>query len=84
MVLSTSTNGTSAMAALNSSGRWLSTAPISSPPALTAADDQLLGAGASFGDQVLGATDEIIERVLFVFLFTVAIPGSPSSPPPRT
>lgn len=34
MVLSTSTKGTSAMTTLNRSGRRLTTAPISSPPAL--------------------------------------------------
>src|SRR5689334_6356892 len=60
----TSTNGTWSTAALHTSGRWLSTAPISSPPALAVL---LL-------HQEVGAGDEVGERVLLAEQLPAVVP----------
>src|SRR5207249_6275383 len=62
IVLITSTNGTRITAARNSSGRMLSTAPMSRSGA-AALDDEAVGGGVAAGDQMLGARDEVGERV---------------------
>ena len=63
IVLITSTNGTCATTALNRSGRMLTTAPISRPPALPPWITSRSGDGVLVLDQVLGAVDEVVERV---------------------
>ena len=63
IVLITSTNGTCATTALNRSGRMLATAPISRPPALPPWITSRSGERVPVLDEVLGAVDEVGERV---------------------
>ena len=74
MVVTMSTNGTSATMAANRSGRRLATAPMSSPPALPprATSD---GRRVALRDERLGARDEVGERVGLVIEAAVFVPA---------
>src|ERR1700743_566758 len=77
MVLSTSTNGTSATMPANNSPARLATAPISNPPAAGAAamaDDPFF-AGVFRGDQGARGGGEIVETVGFLLALAVEIPA---------
>ena len=84
MVVTTSTKGTSATAAVKSSGRMFVTAPISRPPALpprmTRRSAAVHPSAMSFSAQAM--------KSLNVFILVINRPcsyqGRPISPPPRT
>ncbi len=63
IVVTTSTNGTSATIAPKRSGRRFATAPIKSPPALPPSRREPRRRRVVLGDQVLRARDEVGERV---------------------
>ena len=83
MVLTTSTNGTSATTALKSSGRWLTTAPISRPPALP---PSIASCSGVVRPRAISASAQAMKSSKVVGFFAI-LPASyqlrPRSPPPR-
>ena len=83
MVLITSTNGTPTIAALNRSGRMLSTAPMRSPPALR---PSITRRSLLPYPRLTRSSAQLMKSVKVVFLFII-LPAScqplPISPPPR-
>ena len=83
IVVTTSTNGTSATTARNSSGRWLTTAPMSSPPALPPSMASIAGvvrpAAISFSAQAMKSS----KVVCFLAILPASYQLRPRSPPPR-
>ena len=75
IVVTTSTNGTSATIAAKRSGRRLATAPISRPPALPPRATSRAGVRVALGDERLGARDEVGERVRLVVEAAVLVPA---------
>ena len=84
IVVSASTNGTPATIPPNSSGAWLATAPISSPPALAALGDQRSGRVQPASTRCRAQATKSEN----VFCLRSSLPSSyhrrPISPPPRT
>ena len=69
-----SSSGTWMTTAWNNSGRWVSIAPISSPPFEPPIDAEPARAGDLAADQVLGDGDEILEARCPVALQRGAVP----------
>ena len=59
----------------NSSGRWVITAPTSSPPLLPPWMASLSRPGVLVGDEPLGGGDEVVEDVLLLELRARLVPG---------
>ncbi len=74
MVVTTSTNGTRATTPLKRSGRMLTTAPMSRPPALPPAAKTFFGSAYFCPMQELGGVDEVGEGVLLLEQLAVLVP----------
>jgi hypothetical protein len=76
IVVTTSTNGTRATTARNSSGRWLTTAPISRPPALPPSIASSAGVVRPAAIRLLGAGDEVVEGGLLLAILAGLVPAA--------
>ena len=74
IVVSASTNGTSARMPANSSGARFATAPISRPPAEPPSATMRSARRVAAVDEVPGAVDEVRERVALVQQLAVLVP----------
>ena len=84
IVVTTSTNGTSATTAAKRSGRMLTTAPISNPPALPPLMARRSGAVYPAATRCSATAMKSVKVFRFRSSFPSSYQGRPSSSPPRT